>query len=273
MKRIFALVLIFAAMLTAFAGCRTSPAFSDDEPKQTRTCISQVDGKYILTLPESKKTIELSKSEVRFVPYITDQLVAQAEKKIIADEAEQYGVDEDYKVPHFFLQINDDYLCLSSERIVFGDYSFETVGGCGDHKHVFFFERISTQAVKDENNKVPGEDDPYYKNIQFFPDTVPEFKETALYNESDFETAILKDSDYEIIRMAYSKGVGWTDDATVDRLGFHFDGRIRFATEDSIGWMYFGFEDNVLYYNGRFTDITGLVKSVLDRYTPIETEL
>ena len=85
----------------------------------------------------------------------------------------------------------------------------------------------------------------------------------------------LTDGDMDLLRRVYNDGKGWTDDSVVDRALFMFDGRIRFATTDSFGWMYFGLEQNVLYYNGMFTAIDDSVRKIIEkgRQNDINTEI
>jgi len=115
------------------------------------SCISKnEDGAYILTLPNSGETIKLRNEQILYVPYITDELVETAENKI-NEAVSAYSNSSD-----FYLQINDGYLCLYVEVIKQLDppASQETEGevvggGCGiDHEHLFFSERISTQALE-----------------------------------------------------------------------------------------------------------------------------
>ena len=122
------------------------------------SCISKnEDGAYILTLPNSGETIKLWNDQILYVPYITDELVETAENKI-NEAVSAYSNSSD-----FYLQINDGYLCLYVEVIKQLDppASQETEGevvggGCGiDHEHLFFSERISTQALEIGSSENP----------------------------------------------------------------------------------------------------------------------
>ena len=122
------------------------------------SCISKnEDGAYILTLPNSGDTIKLRNEQILYVPYITDELVETAENKI-NEAVSAYSNSSD-----FYLQINDGYLCLYVEVIKQLDppASQETEGeivegGCGiDHEHLFFAERISTQALEIGSSENP----------------------------------------------------------------------------------------------------------------------
>lgn len=113
----------------------------------TANCITKDRGAYLLTLPASGQQIKLSNEERFFVPYITDNLVAEAEHKI-AQDGESSG---------FYLQINDDYLCLMVEVIRHFEPTVtengETISGCGyDHEHLFFSERISLYPLSTQSN-------------------------------------------------------------------------------------------------------------------------
>ena len=152
MKRILAIALTLALLLAALTGCMASknPSGSEGEQPKQAQCLSEENGVYKLTLPKSKEVIELYEEQVRFVPYITDELVETAENKI-NEAVSAYSNSSD-----FYLQINDGYLCLVAEVIkqLNPPSSQETEGeiidgGCGiDHEHLFFSERISTQALE-----------------------------------------------------------------------------------------------------------------------------
>ena len=122
------------------------------------SCISKnEDGAYILTLPNSGETIEPGNEQIPYVPYITDELVKTAENKL--NEA----VSAYRNRSAFYLQINDGYLCLAVEVIKQldpptsqGTESEIVDEGCGiDHEHLFFYERISTQALEMGSSENP----------------------------------------------------------------------------------------------------------------------
>ena len=152
MKRILAVTLTLVMVLAALTGCNASkkPSGKEGEQPKQAQCLSEENGVYKLTLPKSKEVIELYEEQVRFVPYITDELVETAENKI-NEAVSAYSNSSD-----FYLQINDGYLCLVAEVIkqLNPPSSQETEGeiidgGCGiDHEHLFFSERISTQALE-----------------------------------------------------------------------------------------------------------------------------
>ena len=159
MKRILAITLTLVMLLAALTGCMASknPSGSEGEQPKQAQCLSEENGVYKLTLPKSKEVIELYEEQVRFVPYITDELVETAENKI-NEAVSAYSNSSD-----FYLQINDGYLCLVAEVIkqLEPPSSQETEGeivegGCGiDHEHLFFAERISTQALEIGSSENP----------------------------------------------------------------------------------------------------------------------
>lgn len=159
MKRILAIALTLIMLIASLTGCMASknPSGSEGEQPKQAQCLSEEDGVYKLTLPKSKEVIELYEEQVRFVPYITDELVETAENKI-NEAVSAYSNSSD-----FYLQINDGYLCLVVEVIkqLNPPSSQETEGeiidcGCGiDHEHLFFSERISTQALEIGSSENP----------------------------------------------------------------------------------------------------------------------
>lgn len=264
MKRILAVTAALVLTLSALVACTQpqNPSGREGEKPERSRYLSEKDGVYVLTLPKSKEEIELYEQQVRFVPYVTDSLVEAAEKKII-DEVSQYSSRSD-----FFLQITDDYLCLVAEVIKSIDPPASAEegefaeGGCGgDHEHLFFGERISSRAVADGSSFATGDED--YAKVQFFPHPTPEFTEEDAFEIDTLEWARLRESDMDLLRDIYGNGEGWMNDAVVDRAPFLFDGRIRFATLDTCGWMYYGFEQDVLYYNGEFKGMNVKEKDIL----------
>lgn len=159
MKRILAITLTLVMLLATLTGCMASknPSGSEGEQPKQAQCLSEENGVYKLTLPKSKEVIELYEEQVRFVPYITDELVETAENKI-NEAVSAYSNRSD-----FYLQINDGYLCLVVEVIkqLNPPSSQETEGeiidgGCGiDHEHLGFSERISTQALEIGSSENP----------------------------------------------------------------------------------------------------------------------
>ena len=127
--------------------------FVQPERDVLASCLTNEGDSYTLTLPQSGETLELTAEQASFVPYITNELVAEAEDKILRDVA---GSDNHSS---FYLQINEDYLCLACEVIHYTD-----AADGSDHEHLFYAERISDRAVKAE--LVPH--DPFAKNAVLY---------------------------------------------------------------------------------------------------------
>lgn len=137
-------VVFLTAVLIFLAGCVASGIPSESEYVQTGISkyITEENGEYTLTLPESKKTLKLSDTEDNFVNYICDSLVEAAERKITEDTAKY----SDF--PHFYLETREDgELYLAAEIIHYLDEPDENAG-CYDHEHLFFRERISNRTEK-----------------------------------------------------------------------------------------------------------------------------
>lgn len=99
-------------------------------------CISKEGEDYLLTLPQSGQTIIVKERWEQYLPYITDDLVAQAEAKIVQAVAEYSNHSG------FYLQVTDDDLCLVVE--VIHKFDNPSAGsGSEDHEHLFFSERIT----------------------------------------------------------------------------------------------------------------------------------
>lgn len=134
-------VVFLTAVLIFLAGCVASGIPSESEYVQTGISkyITEENGEYTLTLPESQATIKLRDNEDNFVDYISDALVEAAEQKILQDAA-KYSDS-----PRFYLETGDDgELYLAAEIIYYLDEPDENVG-CYDHEHLFFSERISNR--------------------------------------------------------------------------------------------------------------------------------
>ena len=134
-------VVFLTAVLIFLAGCVASGIPSESEYVQTGISkyITEENGEYTLTLPESQATIKLRDNEDNFVEYLSDALVEAAEQKILQDAA-KYSDS-----PCFYLETGDDgELYLAAEVIYYLDEPDENVG-CFDHEHLFFSERITNR--------------------------------------------------------------------------------------------------------------------------------
>jgi len=98
--------------------------------------VSEQDGTYFITLPNSGRKLTLKNEETRFIPYITDELVKAAEEKL-TKKLTKYDTHSG-----LYLQVTEDYLCLTAE----------VIKGSGEyHEHIFYSERISSYAVPAES--------------------------------------------------------------------------------------------------------------------------
>lgn len=191
------------------------------------SCISEEDGAYILTLPKSKQRITLEDKQRLFVPYITDPLVEAAENKI-TDDVSKYS-----RHSGFYLQVTDDYLCLTVEVIKQLDEPDENVG-CMDHEHLFFSERITlcpvytqsdTHPDNTNDNKVLSYLSRYLNDINFVPG-LSQAEFIAQIKRYTYRDTIVTD----IVPGANYDGVlggGWQ--AAGDMFGFYNDYKV---TED-----------------------------------------
>jgi hypothetical protein len=132
----------FIGTLNEVPVVESSDVSSESEQNGISKYITEENGKYTLTLPESQATIKLRDNEDNFVDYISDALVEAAEQKILQDAAKY----SDF--PCFYLKTGDDgELYLAAEVIYYLDEPDENVG-CYDHEHLFFSERISNRTGK-----------------------------------------------------------------------------------------------------------------------------
>lgn len=155
------------------------------------------------------------------------------------------------------------------------DYILSVMGGNKSFTEIDGFPSLFEVALDGEEGRIRlcGSADyifptvemlDFVSKIQFFPYSSLGFIDES-YDVMTFEWTILSDDDMELLRQIYNDGKHWTDDSVVNREPFYFDGRIRFAAEDTCGWMYFGFEQSVLYYNGMFTSMNEQVRDMLNR--------
>ena len=126
MKKLISVVLLLSVCL-CLGGCVLLGG--QDLP----SCVSGESGSYVLTLPETEKTIKVGADEEIYLKSVTDKLVADAEKALLEKCGDNYS---------FYLEIKDGYLCLCAETIV----EKEPVGeNLEDHDHLFYSEKISTK--------------------------------------------------------------------------------------------------------------------------------
>lgn len=222
-----------------------TPAFEITATQVTKqnSLAKNEDGEYEIRLPVSGQTVRMKDEQLRFVPYIDDELVRTAEKSI-AEQISHYSDNSG-----FYLQVTEDYLCLTVEVIHQLDEPDENVG-CIDHEHLFFSERITHVAVREQPESVCtrcGEDTGV---TYFFSEALME--DDALTAEYSGKGTITE-TERKSLMQIYKDKTRWTDDSVVDREPFRFDGYLHFEADGKCGKLYFGFEDSVLYFDGDFT--------------------
>lgn len=241
MKRMILALSVIAMLLAVLASCSQTDVPSTEVSEFSQTVALHVSG----------QNLELEGKQKAFAPWISDSLLKDAESKMADETAEYQNKSE------FFLQINDGYLCLVTEVIV---QTPDGNGACGDHDHVFFSERISTvsyQEILSQNG-----------TLQFFPYAVVEFSEECAFNPETFEITKLSEGNIKYLQNLCGTQKIWINDSTVDRVAFMFDGRIYLKTDEYEGWMHFGFEQQVLYYNGHFATMPPEVEEMLKTLCP-----
>ncbi len=85
--------------------------------------------------------------------------------------------------------------------------------------------------------------------IKFYSESTLERTEPVLANSVELSKDRIKE-----IKKVLNGVKSWTDDSTVDRLPFYFDG--EFQLSDSGYLYYFSYEYNVIYYDHYFAVIT-----------------
>ena len=142
MKKHFAVILTLAVMFS-FAGCSTHIS----ETKAISEYLIEEDGRQYLISPISQSKIFVGDEYKQYLDDIDIELLKTAEQTI-CDKMSAYT-----ETPRFSLQFdNSGNLCLHTEwiveidppNIVTDDNGEAIEGGCNvDHKHIFFYERIT----------------------------------------------------------------------------------------------------------------------------------
>ena len=93
-----------------------------------------------IVLPISKKTVRIRSEYEKFIPYVTNELLSDAEKTIKENLG---GVEGGC----FYLEVDSEgYLCLGAEAIVYiPEDQVDMSKGCGNHVHRFASARISSK--------------------------------------------------------------------------------------------------------------------------------
>ena len=157
MRKFLAVLLAAMAFALPLSACNNAETPKDEKPTEavteapeteapvkrpeiTAECVVKKGNRYVIVLPESKKSIPVDNSLVKYLSSVTDELIAAAEAKISA-EVKKLGEKES----NWSIASHDGKeICLVVEVIVFkegADYMEEQ--GCGiDHDHVFFAESL-----------------------------------------------------------------------------------------------------------------------------------
>ena len=141
MKRILALFLV---CVTCFLCSCDFNAFDEIVAESQPETETNEKGNTYLIMPISRKKVKLDEEYKEYLPYINYDLLRAAEEKID-------GECGDNQNSGFYLGIDKEgYLAIEKEVIVSIPEDQRTWGsGCYDHKHLFYNERISTQAIEE----------------------------------------------------------------------------------------------------------------------------
>ena len=156
MRKLLAVLLAVLATALTLTACETADAPETEKPTDSVTeapetnapaqkpeitaeCVVKKGNRYVIVLPKSKHSIPVDRDFVKYLPYVSDELVAAAEAKITED-VEKIGGELEWTISEH----ENGKMCLMVEVIVFkegADYMEEQ--GCGiDHDHFFFAEYI-----------------------------------------------------------------------------------------------------------------------------------
>ena len=165
MKKIFILIIAMLTCTLFAVGCDQTEKPDNDTVSETQSetqsesdtqetdaesetskkdtisaeCVVKKGNRYVIVLPASQYSIPVDRDFTKYLPYVSDELVAAAEAKI-TKEVEEIGGELGWTIAEH----ENGKMCLVVEVIKFvegADYMEE--GGCGiDHHHIFFAEPI-----------------------------------------------------------------------------------------------------------------------------------
>ena len=165
MKKIFILIIAMLTCTLFAVGCDQTEKPDNDTASETQSetqsesdtqetdaesetskkdtisaeCVVKKGNRYVIVLPASQYSIPVDRDFTKYLPYVSDELVAAAEAKI-TKEVEEIGGELGWTIAEH----ENGKMCLVVEVIKFvegADYMEE--GGCGiDHEHIFFAESI-----------------------------------------------------------------------------------------------------------------------------------
>lgn len=144
MKKPISLLLALAMTLLVFVGCAEK---TEENEENNKYIIQNENGEYSIKLPSSEKTITICEEYEKYVPYISDKLIKDAEEKI----NKKIANNPDKAV--FYLQVDEQgYLNLACENIIMKP---NPGSGSSDHEHKFYNERISKKAFEIDSESEP----------------------------------------------------------------------------------------------------------------------
>ncbi len=143
---------------------------------------------------------------------------------------------------------------LTSYNLTKGKYRLEKefyLKSNPDKKYTAFIEF----SVEEDFSPING-------TIQFYKSSTEEHKSPKITSESLIQQDVLSPL-LERLRKQ-----NWTYDAIVDRLEFYYDGRLFYGD-----WIYFGFEQKVIYFKEYFTDLSDSDAKLLKAYMNTSADL
>ena len=154
MKKIFRILVMIMACILLATGCgnkKTNEEKSTKKETETKTeitleetdysasCVKKKGSRYVIVLPVSGYIIPIGNTQVKYLSYVSDELVLAAEEKITAETG---ALGEE---PRWSIEIGEENeLRLNVEIIKYIDNEDPDAVGCGiDHEHIYFSESIT----------------------------------------------------------------------------------------------------------------------------------
>ena len=142
MRRILALLLVCVTCFLCACDLEAVNEIVEESEPEPETETNEKGNTYLI-MPISRKKVKLDEEYKEYLPYISYDLLRDAEEKID-------GECGDNQNSGFYLGIDKEgYLAIEKEVIVSIPEDQRTWGsGCYDHKHLFYHGRISTRAIE-----------------------------------------------------------------------------------------------------------------------------
>jgi tetrahydromethanopterin S-methyltransferase subunit A len=152
MKKLACLFALFVLIGLIFTSCKSTETSSDNKTGETENVkisknisdyITETDNKKYIVLPKSKVKVHIQEEYITYVDKIDVDLLISAEEKI-SKQIKEYS-----NKSGLYLDVWEDYLCLSAEVIVElePDLVEGESGAIFDHEHKFFRERITKEKL------------------------------------------------------------------------------------------------------------------------------